>query len=142
MIPGAGPDPSGENMSDKKKVLVVDDEQDVLIFLTALFEDSGYETVTAKDGVQAWKQIESEKPDLITLDMSMPEQSGVRTFRDIKAHDTYKAIPIIIVTGIGEPMQNFLSRMRNSPQPEGFVSKPIDKKELLDLAAKLTANPA
>lgn len=126
-------------MSEKKKVLVVDDEQDVLIFLTALFEDHGYETVTAKDGVEAWKRVEEEKPDLITLDMTMPEQSGVRTFRDLKAHETYKAIPIVIVTGIGEPMQNFLKRMRNSPQPEGFISKPIDKKELLDLADKLTA---
>jgi CheY-like chemotaxis protein len=72
----------------------------------------------------------------------MPEQSGVRTFRDLKAHESYKTIPIIIVTGIGEPMHNFLSRMRNSPQPEGFVSKPIDKKELLALAAKLTGQDA
>ena len=126
-------------MSEKKRVLVVDDEQDVLVFLTALFEDHGYETVTAKDGLQAWRLVEETKPDLITLDMTMPEQSGVRTFRDLKAHDTYKAIPVVIVTGMGEPMHNFLSRMRNSPQPEGFISKPIDKKELLDLAAKLTA---
>jgi CheY-like chemotaxis protein len=129
-------------MSDKKKVLVVDDEQDVVTFLTALFQDNGYDTVTASNGVEAWKLVGSEKPDLITLDMSMPEQSGVRTFRDLKAHDSYKTIPIIIVTGIGEPMHNFLSRMRNSPQPEGFVSKPIDKKELLALAAKLTGQDA
>ncbi len=129
-------------MSDKKKVLVVDDEQDVVTFLTALFQDNGYDTVTAGNGVEAWKLVGSEKPDLITLDMSMPEQSGVRTFRDLKAHETYKTIPVIIVTGIGEPMQNFLSRMRNAPQPEGFVSKPIDKKELLALAAKLTGQDA
>ncbi len=129
-------------MSDKKKVLVVDDEQDVVTFLTALFEDNGYDTVTASNGVEAWQLVGSEKPDLITLDMSMPEQSGVRTFRDLKAHATYKTIPIIIVTGIGEPMHNFLSRMRNSPQPEGFVSKPIEKKELLALAAKLTGRDA
>jgi CheY-like chemotaxis protein len=129
-------------MSDKKKVLVVDDEQDVVTFLTALFQDNGYETVTAENGVEAWTLVANEKPDLITLDMSMPEQSGVRTFRDLKAHETYKSIPVIIVTGIGEPMQNFLSRMRNSPQPEGFISKPIEKKELLEMAAKLTGNPA
>jgi CheY-like chemotaxis protein len=129
-------------MSDKKKVLVVDDEQDVVTFLTALFQDNGYDTVTASNGVEAWQLVGSEKPDLITLDMSMPEQSGVRTFRDLKAHESYKTIPIIIVTGIGEPMHNFLSRMRNSPQPEGFVSKPIDKKELLALAAKLTGQDA
>jgi CheY-like chemotaxis protein len=129
-------------MSDKKKVLVVDDEQDVVTFLTALFQDNGYDTVTASNGVEAWQLVGSEKPDLITLDMSMPEQSGVRTFRDLKAHETYKTIPVIIVTGIGEPMHNFLSRMRNSPQPEGFVSKPIDKKELLALAAKLTGQDA
>lgn len=126
-------------MSDKKKVLVVDDEPDVQTFLSALFQDNGFDVVVAENGLDAWKKVEAEKPDLITLDMTMPEQTGVRTFRDLKAHEVYKSIPIIIVTGIGEPMNNFLSRMRNSPQPEGFLSKPIDKKELLDLATKLTA---
>ncbi|MCU0693749.1 MAG: response regulator [Polyangiaceae bacterium] len=125
-------------MSNKKKVLVVDDEQDVLTFLTTLFEDNGYETVTAEDGEEAFRKAQSERPDLITLDMSMPEHSGVRTFRDLKAHDELKAIPVIIVTGIGEPMQNFLNKMRNSPKPEGFVSKPIDRQELLRMANDLT----
>ena len=125
-------------MSDKKKVLVVDDEQDIVTFLTTLLEDNGYDTITAKDGAEAFKKADTERPDLITLDMSMPEQSGVRTFRDLKAHAELKAIPIIIVTGIGEPMQNFINKMRNAPQPEGFISKPIDKQELLRLANELT----
>ena len=125
-------------MSDNKKVLVVDDEQDIVTFLTTLFEDNGYDTVVAMDGAEAFRKAQTEGPDLITLDMSMPEQSGVRTFRDLKAHAELKAIPIIIVTGIGEPMQNFISKMRNSPKPEGFISKPIEKAELLRLAGELT----
>jgi len=58
-------------MTDKKKILIVDDEPDVLTYLTALFQDNGYDTLTAEDGVKGFDLAKSEMPDLITLDITM-----------------------------------------------------------------------
>ncbi len=126
-------------MSEKKKILVVDDEQDVLTYLTALFEDNGYETVTATDGKMAFELARSEKPDLISLDITMPDQSGVRTYRKYKEDPEIKKIPVIIVTAIGDSMRSFLKKLKGFPEPEGFMNKPIDEKELLRMTADLLA---
>ena len=126
-------------MTKSKRILVVDDEPDVVTFLSTLFQDNGYEVVTASNGAEAFDLARSQAPDLITLDMSMPEQSGVRTLRDLKGDAALSKIPVIIVTGIGEPMKEFLEKIKKAPQPEGFIAKPIDKDELLALVRKLTA---
>ena len=126
-------------MSEKKKILVVDDEQDVLTYLTALFEDNGYETVSAMDGLKAVEVAQSEKPDLISLDITMPDQSGVRTYRTYKEDPELKKIPVIIVTAIGDSMRSFLKKLKGFSEPEGFMNKPIDEKELLKMTADLLA---
>ncbi len=124
-------------MSDKKKILVVDDEQDVLIYLTALFQDNGYEVITAKDGIEGFDLAKTEKPDLITLDITMPDQSGVRTYRYYKGNDELKEIPVIIITAIGDSMRSFLKKLSGFPEPEGFMNKPIDEKTLLKMVSDL-----
>jgi CheY-like chemotaxis protein len=126
-------------MADKKKILVVDDELDIRTYLSALFEDNGYATVLAQDGEDARRQVEANSPDLITLDISMPEKSGVKFYREIKEDERWKKIPVIIVTGVSGDFQKFLSTRRQVPPPEGFVSKPINQKEILDLIHKFTA---
>jgi CheY-like chemotaxis protein len=127
----------GKDMSDKKKILVVDDEQDVLIYLTALFQDNGYEVITAKDGVEGFDRAKTEKPDLITLDITMPDQSGVRTYRYYKGNDELMKIPVIIITAIGDSMRSFLKKLSGFPEPEGFMNKPIDEKTLLKMVSDL-----
>ena len=73
-----------ENQSAKKKILVVDDEPGVVAYLETLLQDNGYETVSAADGHLALEKFKSEHPDLVTLDISMPEKSGIRFYRDVK----------------------------------------------------------
>ncbi len=124
-------------MSEKKKILVVEDEQDVLTYLTALFQDNGYDTVTAVDGVEAFERARTEKPDLISLDIAMPDQSGLRTYRQYKKDDELKDIPVIIVTALGDSIRSFLKRLGVFPEPEGFMTKPIDKEKLLKMVADL-----
>lgn len=126
-------------MSEKKTVLVVDDEQDVLTYLTALFEDNGYATITAMDGIAAFNMAKSEKPDLITLDITMPDQSGVRTYRQYKDDPELKDIPVIIVTAVGDNMRSFLNKLSGFQKPEGFMSKPIEPDALIKMAADLLA---
>ncbi len=124
-------------MSGKKKILIVDDEQDILTYLSTLLEDNGYATVMAKDGREALKRVEEAVPDLITLDVSMPEKSGIRLYREVKADDRWKQIPIIIVTGVSGDFQKFISTRHQVPPPEGYLSKPINPAEILALIKKL-----
>ena len=127
----------GEQQGGRKKVLVLDDEPNVVAYLETLLQDNGYDTVSAGDGREGMEKARSEKPDLITLDISMPEESGVRFFRELKEDPDLSGIPVIIVTGVtgygGKPedFQKFISSRGQVPPPEGFVPKPIDRDELL-----------
>ena len=123
---------------EKKTILVVDDESDILTFLTTLLQDNGYETVTAGNGEEALESVRKSKPDLVTLDITMPETSGVRFYRNMKESDEWKNIPIVIVTGISSDFEKFISTRKQVPSPEGYIAKPIDEKEILELIAKLT----
>jgi CheY-like chemotaxis protein len=126
-------------MVNPKTILIVDDEPDVCTYISTLLEDHGYATVSAKDGEEAWSKLNSGPPDLITLDVSMPEKSGVKLYREIKEDSRWKKIPVIIITGVSEDFQKFISTRRQIPPPEGYLSKPINKEEILDLIRKLTS---
>jgi CheY-like chemotaxis protein len=125
-------------MSSPKRILIVDDEQDIRTYLSTLLGDQGYETVQAKDGEEAMQKVQAGTLDLITLDISMPEKSGIKFFREIKTNDRWKNIPIIVVTGVSEDFKKFISSRHHVPAPEGFVSKPINQEEILDLVRMLT----
>ncbi|NQU08534.1 MAG: response regulator [Candidatus Abyssubacteria bacterium] len=129
----------------KKKILVVDDEPDVVAYLLSLFEDNDYIVVSASDGEDAMNKLKSEKPDLVTLDISMPEKSGIKFYREVKGDATLKDIPIVIVTGVestqdggtGKDFERFLSTRKSMPPPDGFIMKPIEKAELLGALKRL-----
>ena len=124
-------------MSGPKRILIVDDEQDIRTYLSALLEDQGYETVQATNGEEAIQRLRAASPDLITLDISMPEKSGIKFFREMKTDDRWKHIPIIVVTGVSEDMRTFISSRHQVPAPEGFVAKPINQEEILALVRSL-----
>ena len=125
-----------------KKILIVDDEDDILEYLSTLFQDNGYETITARDGEEGLELVKKENPDLVTLDITMPEKSGVRFYREVKEDAEFQKIPVIIVTGVTgwghDPagFQKFISSRKQVPPPEGFMSKPIDREKLLEMVAK------
>jgi len=124
-------------MSDKKLVLVIDDDPDIVTFLTALLQDNGYATDSAADGVEGLKKTKAGKPDLILLDITMPEKSGVRFYRDVRESDELKSIPVVMVTGVMEEFKKFIHSRRQVPPPDGYIQKPVDKQELLDIVAKV-----
>ena len=126
-------------MVNPKTILIVDDEPDVCTYISTLLEDHGYTTMSAKDGEEALVKLKSVSPDLITLDISMPEKSGVKLFREIKEDSRWKKIPIIIITGVSEDFQKFISSRRQVPPPEGYLSKPINQEDILKLISKLTS---
>jgi len=124
-------------VSDRKKIIVIDDEPDIVTFLTTLLEDNGYATVSAKDGQEGFEKIRAENPDLVLLDITMPEKSGVRCYRDLRSDPELQSIPVVIVTGVAKEFKGFISSRRQVPPPDGFIAKPIDKQELLDVVARL-----
>jgi CheY-like chemotaxis protein len=126
-------------MADKKTVLVIDDEPDTVAFLTTLLEDNGYATVTAGDAKEALELVAKQRPDVVSLDITMPTMSGVKFYREVKESDDWKDIPIIIVTGISEDFENFISTRKQVPPPEGYCPKPIDKEKYLALVKELTS---
>ena len=84
----------------KKMILVIDDDPAIVNYLEKLFNDNGYETCAAYDGIEAAEVIQKIKPDLITLDLQMPAEWGPRFYRKLIKNKEYKDIPVIVVSGI------------------------------------------
>jgi CheY-like chemotaxis protein len=121
----------------KKMILVVDDDPDALDFFITVLEDNGFDTVSAMDGNEAMTRLEEGLPDLITLDITMPEKSGVGVYRSLKEDEKYKHIPVIIITGVSDDFKQFISTRRQVPPPKGYLSKPVEPEQLLGKVKEL-----
>ncbi len=124
-------------MPAKKTVLIIDDEPDTLTYFSSLLQDNGFSTVLAENGEEGLKKVKESKPDLITLDITMPETSGVRFYRELRENEEWKSIPVIMITGISEDFRGFISTRKQVPPPDGYLSKPVDEKQLIDMIRNL-----
>jgi Fe-S oxidoreductase/CheY-like chemotaxis protein len=115
-----------------RKILVVDDEEDVRTFLTMVFEDAGAEVVTASDGDEAVAMAREHQPDLISLDLSMPGKDGIETFVELRKTAETEEIPVCVVTGHPEFRQVIYDRAVSPP--EGYLGKPVDEDKLVAYA--------
>jgi len=127
-------------MAAKKTILIIDDEPDTVTYFSSLLQDEGFETMVAENGEEGLKKVTEKIPDLITLDITMPETSGVRCYRELRENEAYKKIPVIMITGVSEKFQDFISSRRQVPPPDGYLAKPVDEKELIALVRKLTVS--
>lgn len=85
------------------KILIIDDEPDAISFVTSILENNGFEDhISASNGVEGLELARKEKPDLILLDLMMPEKSGIIMFQELKKDPELGSIPVIIVTGAAE----------------------------------------
>jgi CheY-like chemotaxis protein len=119
------------------KVLVVDDEPDVVRYFTAVLEENGYVTTSASDGLEALTRVRQDPPDLVLLDITMPNHSGVRVYRELKEDEALKKIPVVIITGISNTFKQFISSRSKVPPPEGYLEKPVTPDVLLAEAKRL-----
>ena len=124
-------------MTESKKILIIDDEEDVTTYLTTFFSDNGFSTISAVDGKQGVQKAIEEKPDIITLDISMPEESGVKALRDLQGNEVTENIPVIIVTGVSSDFKRFIETRKQVHPPEGYFEKPIDRDKLLKRVKEL-----
>lgn len=117
----------------KKKILVVDDEPDLVAAIKARLEKSGYQVIPAYSGEEALKALRQEKPDAVILDILMPEPNGLKVLKKIRMHD--KKLPVFILTGLKDKERFVMARRLNA---SGFILKTNDlKKELEHITSAL-----
>lgn len=110
-------------------ILVVDDEADVRAFLTAILAKEGYETVTAANGREALEIVRRSPPDLVILDLQMPQQTGTDFYRRLSQDRELSTIPIIVVSGLA-------GRHLAVSKPVAVFDKPIDPEEFAATVAR------
>ncbi len=128
---------------NKKKILIIDDEDHVVTYLNALLQDNGYDTISASNGREGMEKMKQEGADLICLDITMPEQSGIRFYLDLKEDPQLNPTAVVIVTavsGLGgtpEPFRQFIKTRKDIQLPEAFFSKPIEQNFFLETIANI-----
>lgn len=121
-------------MPDRKKLLLVDDTDTILLFLKTLLAGQGFDFLTAKNGEEAVAKARQERPDLILLDVFMPVMDGIEACRVLKGDPTLKDIPVVVVTARSEA-ENVEKCF--DAGCDDYVFKPIRKLELLDKINRL-----
>ncbi|MFZ3045623.1 MAG: response regulator [Desulfatirhabdiaceae bacterium] len=119
-----------------QKILLVDDDPDVLTLNMTVVEENGYIPLIAENGEKGLDLAKTEHPDLIILDILMPKQSGIKMYRAVKLDETLKTIPVIILSGIAQ--QSFQKSQETLtgfsgfgvPDPEVYLEKPVNPAEL------------
>jgi CheY-like chemotaxis protein len=119
---------SKERYEMAKKILVIEDDPITLKYLVTLFEDNGYETFSAAGGIEAMEVAKNEKPDLITLDLDMPQEWGPRFYRKLIKNKELKDIPVIVISGIDGD--------HAIGKAVAFVKKPFDTDKLLGIVKR------
>ena len=114
-------------MKGKPRILVVDDEENILRLMEAMLPPLGYEVAVARDGDEALRKVGKIQPDVILLDVMMPKMGGFEVARRLKENDETKIIPIVMVTALSEVKDRVKALEAGA---DDFLSKPVDKTEL------------
>jgi CheY-like chemotaxis protein len=108
-----------------KKILIIDDDPVIVKYLQAVFSDNGYATCSASSSMEGLETVRAEKPDLITLDLEMPQEWGPRFYRKLRKQKDLKDIPIIVISGIDgdHAVKDAIA----------FIRKPFDPEKLIGI---------
>jgi DNA-binding response OmpR family regulator len=144
-----------------KKVLVIDDDENAVKFLSVVLSENGYEPLAAYDGREGMQKLQEEKADLIILDVMMPKKSGFVLFKQMKRDENLKDIPVLMLTGVAATLEDVDSEADDTSQrpfdslreslrktiremreegdvkPEMFVDKPVDPDAFIEKVRSL-----
>lgn len=126
---------------DRGRVLVVDDEVNFRYFLSMLFTRHGYEAKTARNGEEALKVLGDWLPDCITLDMMMPERSGLSLYEKLCQHPVWKSIPVVVLSAVPIHVRSHLLEIMKIsagplPEPTVCLEKPAAPETILEAVAE------
>jgi DNA-binding response OmpR family regulator len=127
-------------MSDKKLILCIEDEAEMIALTRLVLEREGFEVLGAVGGKQGLEIMHREKPDLVLLDLMMPDMDGWEVYRQMKVDETLAAIPVIIVTARAQNIDKVLGLQ--VAKVDDYITKPFGPKELLASVNRILANPA
>jgi two-component system alkaline phosphatase synthesis response regulator PhoP len=110
------------------KIMIVDDDNDIIQFTERTLKRAGYQTCVAEDGQKALELLQEEKPDLILMDMMMPRMDGVKAIEELQKNKLTRDIPIIMISGWTKEMDLMKGLLVG---PVGYIEKPLSPKKLL-----------
>jgi CheY-like chemotaxis protein len=120
---------------EAKKVVIVDDEEDVVTYLAALLDDNGYDVFTATDGREGFRLIKDARPDLVCLDILMPGETGLSLYRKVRSDPELAHLHVIIISGMnyeGAVEAESADGAADIPPPERYIEKPVKPGPFLD----------
>lgn len=126
----------------KRRAVVIDDEPDITTFLETLLTDNGWDVKASNSPNEGLELIESTRPDVVVLDVMMPERGGLSTLMAIRKHPDLGETPVVMLSGIQEQLtldfRSFLDRIK-AHKVSAFLDKPVDKDKLLKTLDEVTA---
>jgi CheY-like chemotaxis protein len=128
---------------EKQTILFVDDELDMRIFLSTVLKSAGYAAVPARNALEGMERARERAPDLVIMDVMMPQAGGVTMLRELRGDKLLRHVPIIMLTGVNPKafahhlkMVN-VSAGQSLPPPDAYLEKPLDPEMLLRTIRKL-----
>lgn len=112
---------------EKKRILIVDDEPDIVKTTKYLLESEGYEVFSADNGKDGLERLNEVRPDLVLLDLRLPDMSGFQITTKMRSSAEYKNIPIIVISGMDDLATRHIAAKHETL---GFIAKPIDTERL------------
>mgnify|MGYP001340655813 FL=1 len=124
-----------------KKILVVDDDPDLVDATSMILKSKKYDVIVAYDGVEGLEKARNEKPDLIVLDVMMPKKDGYTLCKELKADPDLSGIPVLLLTAVvaNIPTTRFTQQMGMETEADDFIDKPVEPKMLVERIEALLA---
>ena len=121
------------------RILVVDDDPDLVESITKILESKNHDVIQAYGGVEGLEKARSEKPDAIILDVMMPDKDGYEVCKELKADPDHRDIPILLLTAVVSKISStsYTSRQGMETEADDYVDKPVEPGELVSLVERL-----
>lgn len=132
---------SDEQPNRARVVALIDDEEDVITYFRVALEDHGYGVVATSEPSEALGLLESAEPDLVCLDLLMPQQTGMSLYMELCRHPRLKHVPVVILSGLAirDELPRLLEEAGGLPAPARFIEKPGEIEQFLAVVNELTA---
>ncbi len=124
-----------------KKILIVDDDPDLVHTATMMLESKHYDVSAAYGGIEGFQKAKSENPDLIILDVMMPDKDGYAVCKDLKADPELCDIPVLLLTAVVShiPTTRYTRQMGLETEADDYLDKPIEPEVLIERIEALLA---
>ena len=128
-------------MTDKKRILVVDDEPDFCSIVQGQLEKEGFEVELAYNGVEGMEKVQANPPDAIVLDVMMPEKDGYEVCKELKADDKFSDIPVLLLTAVASHVTStrYSHADGMSTEADDYIAKPASAEQILQSLKRMLA---